>query len=458
MKSIHTFLLTLFIITSLSFAQTEIFSSLWSADHGWHVFDVCFSPDGSEVLAVEGTVSLNSVKLFNASDGILIWQQSAAAEFCGYCPDMSKIIIAGASVLALNPIDGTQIWLADQSADCIDISPDGSKIVIGKEIDRSNGIVVMLNSADGSKIWEGTTKGPVNDIKFSADGSRVISGGGDLSDREAILWNSENGSKIWTYKSGPIIYTVSISPEGDSVIVGTDWQVVTMLNATSGEVRWTKTLTERFLDSGFTPDGNSVFLSSNNGYVRMFDSGSGGTVWEKLIANSNSHKEIKCSPDGTKLVTGSGDKHVNVFDAASGSILFRGEQTTSVVPVAFSYDGSRVVSGTYNGGKVTVWLGNGLVDVHENNNLLITDYVLKQNYPNPFNPETVIEYSVPEQGHITLKVLDGIGKEVANLVNESKMPGNYNVKFNASNLSSGIYFYVLKTGGFTESKKMLLLK
>jgi outer membrane protein assembly factor BamB len=161
MSSILTFFISLLILilfVSLSKAQTEIYSSLWTADHGWHVFDVCFSPDGNNVLAVEGTVSANSVKLFNAFDGNLIWQQTAAAKFGKYCPDMSKIIIAGASVLALNPSDGSQIWIANQPADCIDISPDGSKIVIGKEIDRSNGKVVMINSADGSKIWEGTTK------------------------------------------------------------------------------------------------------------------------------------------------------------------------------------------------------------------------------------------------------------------------------------------------------------
>ncbi len=85
-------------------------------------------------------------------------------------------------------------------------------------------------------------------------------------------------------------------------------------------------------------------------------------------------------------------------------------------------------------------------------------YSLAQNYPNPFNPTTVISYQLATAGKVTLKIFDVLGKEVTTLVNEEKSAGSYSVKFNAVNLPSGVYFYCLKSGGFVETKKLLLLK
>jgi len=103
-----------------------------------------------------------------------------------------------------------------------------------------------------------------------------------------------------------------------------------------------------------------------------------------------------------------------------------------------------------------------------------TEFMLEQNYPNPFNPVTKIKYTIPQNppespftkggsgdsrgGLVTLKVYDVLGKEVATLVNEEKSSGNYEVEFNASNLSSGVYFYKLISGNFSQTKKMLLLR
>ena len=85
-------------------------------------------------------------------------------------------------------------------------------------------------------------------------------------------------------------------------------------------------------------------------------------------------------------------------------------------------------------------------------------YSLSQNYPNPFNPTTTINYSIKTVGEVTLKVYDMLGTEVASLVNEVKEPGNYSVTFNAANLPSGMYVYILSTGNFIETKKLILLK
>ena len=86
------------------------------------------------------------------------------------------------------------------------------------------------------------------------------------------------------------------------------------------------------------------------------------------------------------------------------------------------------------------------------------NYELSQNFPNPFNPNTVIVYHLPIIGAVTLKVFDILGNEVALLVDEYKPAGSYEVEFNASGLSSGIYFYKLHSGSFIETKKMILLR
>jgi carboxyl-terminal processing protease len=85
-------------------------------------------------------------------------------------------------------------------------------------------------------------------------------------------------------------------------------------------------------------------------------------------------------------------------------------------------------------------------------------FSLSQNYPNPFNPSTVISYQLPVYSHVTLKVFDLLGREVATLVNEEKRAGSYEVTFNGKNLSSGVYFYRLQAGEFVQTKKLILQK
>jgi hypothetical protein len=92
------------------------------------------------------------------------------------------------------------------------------------------------------------------------------------------------------------------------------------------------------------------------------------------------------------------------------------------------------------------------------NSELPQEYSLEQNYPNPFNPTTSIQYQVSSNTQVSLKVYDVLGNEVATLVDEYKPVGNYEVIFNATGLSSGIYFYKLQTGSLVDSKKMIYLK
>ncbi len=103
------------------------------------------------------------------------------------------------------------------------------------------------------------------------------------------------------------------------------------------------------------------------------------------------------------------------------------------------------------------WIGDQFVDV-EDQSVLPTRYELSQNYPNPFNPTTVINYSVMNKGNVSLKVFNILGQEVATLINKEHAPGVYQVNFDASTLSTGMYIYQIQAGSFVTSKKMLLIK
>jgi hypothetical protein len=85
-------------------------------------------------------------------------------------------------------------------------------------------------------------------------------------------------------------------------------------------------------------------------------------------------------------------------------------------------------------------------------------YTLSQNYPNPFNPTTAITYSVPQSSFVTLKVYNVLGSEVASLVNGVVEAGVHKVNFSGVDLNSGVYFYTIKAGNFSETKKLMLMK
>ena len=178
-----------------------------------------------------------------------------------------------------------------------------------------------------------------------------------------------------------------------------------------------------------TLNGNTVTLSwqtatetNNSGFEIERSSSSPGAIWDKIgfVEGNGTSTETKNYSFADK-------------NLLSGKYSYRLKQ--------IDFDGSFEYSEIVN------------VDVSSP-----AKYSLEQNYPNPFNPATVIEYSIPEMNHVTIKIFNVLGKEVATLVNEEKSAGTYKVDFNASNLSSGVYYYTISTGSFSSTKKMMLMK
>jgi photosystem II stability/assembly factor-like uncharacterized protein len=102
--------------------------------------------------------------------------------------------------------------------------------------------------------------------------------------------------------------------------------------------------------------------------------------------------------------------------------------------------------------------GGSITGVQNISYAVPSNYSLEQNYPNPFNPSTNIRYQISNNKFVNLKIFNASGREIETLVNENQSPGTYEIRFNGSNYSSGIYFYRLTTDGFNETKKMILLK
>ncbi len=115
-------------------------------------------------------------------------------------------------------------------------------------------------------------------------------------------------------------------------------------------------------------------------------------------------------------------------------------------------------NGSTNDPMIRAVVKNPSVGVVNNNTGIPERFSLSQNYPNPFNPATMINFSIPVNSFVRLSVYDILGREIQQLVNNDLTPGSYSVDFNASALTSGVYFYTLTTNGFTDTKRMLLVK
>jgi hypothetical protein len=157
-------------------------------------------------------------------------------------------------------------------------------------------------------------------------------------------------------------------------------------------------------------------------------------------SNNNEISEIDQTWSGSAWVNT--DQYAYEFD--SNGIQFRETDQT--------WDGT-IWDNTYRYTSTYILVPTGI-----KTNNIVSKFELFNNYPNPFNPSTSIKYSIGGKSLVTLKIYDILGREIETIVNKEQTAGSYQVKFDASNLSSGIYLYQLKAGSFVNTKKMVLLK
>jgi photosystem II stability/assembly factor-like uncharacterized protein len=214
---------------------------------------------------------------------------------------------------------------------------------------------------------------------------------------------------------------------------------------------------------GWANDGGDWGLGlQNNLAKKLFDNGTNG---DRVAGDSIFTRQVLASPDSVAI--GSKDRVGQTFkfgirggDNEGGKGGFGNNHNENIVDTDSIYTMSTQF-GSINPAFYDAWdydlrKPKTPTSVFDPNAPLV--YELAQNYPNPFNPATKIEYSIPMQSQVELKIYNLVGQEVGTLVNEIQKAGVHNVKFDAGNLASGVYFYRLVAGNFTSVKKMVLLK
>jgi hypothetical protein len=169
------------------------------------------------------------------------------------------------------------------------------------------------------------------------------------------------------------------------------------------------------------------------------------------------------SPIGKKLTDGATVSiELNGIDPKTVSIGYWDGKIWRELRSYVSKDGSKLIGiGTHLGHYTLISRGSG-TPLAVNDELMVpSEYALSQNYPNPFNPETRIYYDIPESGYVSLIIYDILGRELVQLVNQNQSPGRYNILWkgvdaSTNPVSSGIYFYQLNAGRFSETKKMVI--
>ncbi len=329
----------------------------------------------------------------------------------------------------------------------------------------------ILKTIDGGESWTPQLSGTTIDLRSL---NFISSTTGWVVGEEGIILHTTNGGNNWSQQSSGIASILS-----DVYFIDADkgWAVSengTILKTTDGGANWTPQ------SSGTTVILNSVyFTDANNGTAVGLDysdtSGTiirttnGGDTWAQVtgVPDNSGLGSVYFSNTNIGWVVGAYGLILKTTDGGLNWIKLVSGSSKQLQSVRFIDNEIGWAVGAY--GKILKTTNGGVTFVEEEKTHEIpTSYFLSNNYPNPFNPSTKIKYTIPTTnnpllggvrgGLITMKVYDVLGREVTTLVNESKQPGEYEVEFNASSLSSGIYFYQLSAGDFIQTKKMLLLK
>jgi hypothetical protein len=265
------------------------------------------------------------------------------------------------------------------------------------------------------------------DIYFQNEKLGWAVGNGPIDSEVGYIANTTNGGSTWDYLD--IKFSAfSIATFGIAFIDSLKGFVVgeTLTKTFDGGKHW-------YADSNSKAFGFDIeFLDDKNGWIsswgQIFRTSDGGETWEGQFDNYINYrleKLIMLKKDKIAYVLGvNSDSNIATLFKADLSTITGIEKKEEPIPAQFS---------------------------------------LSQNYPNPFNPTTVISFQLSTSSHVTLKIYDLLGKEVATLVDGYKQAGTYNVTFNvetlhATSLPSGVYYYRLTAGSFSETKKMTFLK
>jgi photosystem II stability/assembly factor-like uncharacterized protein len=295
---------------------------------------------------------------------------------------------------------------------------------------------------------------------FDADNGMLV---GEIAGDDAI-WVTDDGgdswTQIWYNVLGQQFNSVSFAPDNPSIgVIGADNAY--LYYTTDGGANWTEATDNIGTTTG---DIEEVCMVDENVGWAVGDAGlvakttNGGATWtEQTSFTSTTLMDVYfdnpllgwiSGDDGTCYRTDDGG--ANWVSLSAGAEL-----------------GSRDANSVhFQGATGELWLAADYFDLLRRNDAAATDadppialpFVLNQNYPNPFNPSTTITFNIPREGHVSLNVYDVAGRLVAKVLDREMQAGSHTIGFNASGLSSGVYFYKIKTADQEQTRKMILLR
>ena len=366
----------------------------------------------------------------------------------------------------------------------IEIDYDGNILLSNRYYDE----IIKINRQTGNTIWRLGGKYSKNnqftflndpdgfshqhDVRRLPNGNITLFDNGNLhSPRYSRVTEyqvdevNKSVSLVWEYKNDPETYSPAMGGarrlSNNNTIIG--WGALTTSVSisevqTDGTISFYLTLPDTLINyRAFKfPWKTNLFVTNPDsmdfGYVSPEDS----SIRMMSIIN-NSDKEIQINGVLNRDSAFTMLTPLPVVIGASGhkivQIQFKPKEVKSYsdnIYLQWNKEGQRI-------SQVVPLSATTIVNVKDGKNNIF-NFSLGQNYPNPFNPRTTIEYSIPSRSNVVIKVFDILGREVATLVNEEKPAGVYNVNFNGSELSSGVYFYRIEAENFVETKKLVLIK
>ena len=401
--------------------------------------------DLASAIAVDGLgnvfVTGYSVGLISSEDFLTIKYNSAGTELWIDTydnPEMNDIDIANAMIL-----DGSG-----------NIYVTGYSIGTGSAED----FATVKYNALGDELWVRRYNGTGNDyditsaIAVDGSGNVIVTGfsaGNGSSEDYATIKYDPQGNSLWVnrYNGNSNSYDISTSvaadDQGNVYVTGYSYDEIT---------------SEDYATIKYSPDGNQLWVSKYNGTSGEYDIATSVKVDFKgdvYVTGYSFDFDTKENYATVKYNSAGSEIWVQVYNGASdgsdiASALFT-DANDNVYVTGYSYDGPNSVD-------YVTFKYSQTVGINQISGSVVNGYELKQNYPNPFNPVTNLEFGIAKLGYVSLKIYDILGKEITTLVNENLNPGTYSVEFDAGNLTSGIYFYRLQVGKFSEARRMILLK
>lgn len=402
----------------------------------------------------EALLSGQNGTIMKSTDGGINWFSISKGFnyhlYGSFSKDASTAWVVGLNGKMLKTTNGGRDWIEQPSGTnktLFDIyfSDSNTGTAVGEQ-------GTIIKTTDGGLSWNTLTSGTTSNLNsvYFLDSNNGVSVGSN----SGIFLKTTNGGNSWISKSFLIdLNSVSFTDINTGTIAGKNGYIS---RTTDGGVTWNlqqSGIQEAIFDVEFKDDNNGMAV----GFKRILKTTNSGSTWTPVYTSQNNLNLLSVKYiDETNLIA-VGDAGVVLRSSDSGSLWVPDKinTTNTLYDAAFT----NISNGYVVGQDGLIFSTKYVTSIDDEDfGTEINNYNISQNYPNPFNPSTSINYSIPATTKIKIAVFDILGREIAVLVNEEKSAGNHTVNFNGSNLSSGIYFYQLRAGNFSETKKMILLK